>query len=200
MDILTLPWVLEHASYGLMLVLLLAGGLGLPIPEDVILIAAGALVHRGITGPVGTALACGGGVLGGDLLIFLIARHLGVRALERAPFRHMLPPERRRRLEGLFERWGGGIVFAARHVAGIRAPVFALAGMHGMHVLTFLLWDAAGLMISAPLMIGLGYLFSDRLAVATHDVARLEHVVIIAAVVALAGYAIYAVVRNRFSR
>jgi len=191
-----LPWLLEHATYGLTLLLLLAAGMGLPIPEDVVLLVAGALIHRGATHLVPTAAVVAVGVLAGDLMIFLTARHLGARALERPLFRRLLPERRRQRLERLFARWGGGIVFAARQVAGIRAPVFALAGLHGLPVALFVLFDAIGLVISGPLFLSLGYLFSNQLDRALADVARVQHVVVFGVTAAAALYATYAVLHR----
>ncbi|HKI97414.1 MAG TPA: DedA family protein [bacterium] len=189
-------WLLENATYGLIFTLLVVAGMGLPMPEDVVLLAAGALIHRGATEMVPTAVVVASGVIVGDLVIFLLARHLGTRALERPLFRRLLPERRRQRLERLFDRWGGGIVFVARHIAGIRAPVFALAGMHGLSVFVFLLWDMAGLTISAPLVMGIGYLFSDRMSEALSHVTDLQHVIIIVVVVALTVYATHAALRR----
>jgi membrane protein DedA with SNARE-associated domain len=195
MTLFDLPWLLEHATYGLLL-LLLAAGVGLPMPEDVVLLAAGALLQREVTHIVPTAAVVVVGVVAGDLTIFLMARHLGTRALERPLFRRLLPPRRRRRLEALFDRWGGGIVFVARHLAGIRAPVFALAGMHGMSGTRFLLFDLAGLTVSAPLVMGIGYLFSHRLEEASVHVTRVQHWVVFAVVALIAGYATFAALRR----
>jgi membrane protein DedA with SNARE-associated domain len=196
MGFIELPWLLEHATYGLMFLLLLAAGMGLPMPEDVVLLAAGALVHRQVTHIVPTAAVVVAGVIAGDLMIFFTARKLGAHALEHPLFRRLLPQRRRERLERLFERWGGGIVFVARHFAGIRAPVFALAGMHRMNALKFTLFDLAGLAVSAPLVMGVGYLFSDRLEQAMGHVTRVQHLIIFAAAGALALYATYAALRR----
>jgi membrane protein DedA with SNARE-associated domain len=167
-----LYWLVENGSYGIMLLALLAAGLGVPLPEDIVLLAAGVLIHRGVTTWQTTVAVCFVGVLLGDLTIFLIARRLGATALSRRFYARLLPEGRRQKVEHMFARYGGGVVFLARHVAGFRAPVFALAGIHRMRVHTFLLFDALALCISAPLMIGLGYFFSDRLDQALQDLAH----------------------------
>ena len=41
-----LEFLLAHGSTGLVLLVVVAG-LGLPVPEDIMLLAAGVLVHRG---------------------------------------------------------------------------------------------------------------------------------------------------------
>lgn len=196
MPFFSVTWLLENATYGLIFTLLVVAGLGLPVPEDVVLLASGALIHRGTIALVPGGAVVAVGVILGDLVIFLMARHLGVHALEKPLIRKLLPERRRQRLERLFERWGGAIVFAARHVAGIRAPVFALAGMHNYNIVLFVLWDMAGLCISAPLVMGLGYLFSDRLEEGLHALISAEHLLIIAVVAVLVGYATYIAVRR----
>src|SRR5690606_109372 len=121
------PYVdlLLHGSLILIFLWLLVGGMGVPVPEDIAVLSIGVLIHRGAVDPV-LALAVGFvGVLGGDAILFQAARRLGPRALDRPLFQHVLPPARRARIEDLFRRHGGRLVFFARHVAGFRASVFA---------------------------------------------------------------------------
>lgn len=154
--------LVSEGSLALIFAILVVAGLGVPIPEDIPLIAAGVLAQQGVAPFWVALLVCAAGVLIGDTSIFLMARRLGPRALEGALFRKLLPPERRARIERLFARWGGGVIFGARHVAGLRAPTFAFAGMHGMPLSRFLLWDLLGLCVSAPWMLGIGYWFAGN--------------------------------------
>ena len=39
-----------------------------------------------------------------------------------------MTPERREQVEEMFARYGNVIVFMGRHMAGLRAPIFAMAG------------------------------------------------------------------------
>ncbi|MBI3993479.1 MAG: DedA family protein [Candidatus Lambdaproteobacteria bacterium] len=178
-----LDFLIENGSYALMLAFLLAAGLGLPLPEDIVLLAAGALVHREVTLLLPTVVVCVVGVIAGDLTIFLVARRLGARALEHRYYARLLPPHRRVRLERLLERHGGKYIFVARHLAGLRAGCFALAGMHRMPLRVFLFWDALALAFSGSAIMGLGYYFANHLEMALRYVARAQHTVL--AVVAL---------------
>jgi len=183
-----LAWLLVHGSLALLFALLVAGGLGVPFPEDLVLLTAGVLVHRGVV-PLPYALAlCMFGVLLGDFLLFNTARRLGPAALDRPMFGRLLPPQRRRRIADVLKRHGSLIIFVARHLAGLRAPVFAMAGMHGMSPLRFIVVDALALCISAPLVVGLGYLFSQNIELARRGMASVEHFIVIAAVLILLGY------------
>ncbi len=192
-----LPTLLSHAPLGLLVLALLAAGLGLPLPEDLVLLTAGGLSHRGGVALPLTVAVCAAGVLGGDLILFLTARRLGPAALSRRPFRALLPPERRTRIEGMLRRRGPAVIFVARHLAGIRAPTFALAGIHGMPLRTFLMWDALGACVSVPLTVVIGYLFSEHLDRVGRGMSRVEHWVAAAAVTVLCTYLLVQWLRRR---
>ena len=68
---------IEHFTYVGLFVVLMLCGLGLPIPEDVALLAGGYLVHRGITRyPITLAVSLLG-VVAGDNSLFFMGRRFG---------------------------------------------------------------------------------------------------------------------------
>ena len=149
---------LLHGSLLFIFAWLLVGGLGVPLPEDAALLATGVLVQQGAVHPALALPVVLAGVIGGDAMLFGIARRLGPSAYEHRLVQRVLPRERRARIEEAYERYGGWLVFFARHVAGLRGAVFAMAGIHGMRPARFLLWDTAAACLSVPLVVGLGYL------------------------------------------
>src|SRR5262245_38704138 len=151
-----------EASLPLITLMLVLGGFGLPIPEDPALIAAGALAAKGVVPVWLAALCCIVGVIGGDLMLFLGARHLGPAVKRSRPFR-AIGQARLAKVDDLLMRRGWLMVFLARHMMGIRAVTFALAGMHHMKVRTFVIADCLAFAISGPLWFGLGYYFATRL-------------------------------------
>jgi membrane protein DedA with SNARE-associated domain len=158
--------LLDHGSILLVVAALIIAGLGVPVPEDIMLLAAGVLVSRGEVTYAEALAACAVGVMVGDTMIFMIARRLGPGALDKRPLSLLITAERRTKIEHMFERYGNVIVFMARHMAGLRAPTFAMAGMHGMPISRFWLWDGLGLCISAPIVIGIGKMAGDNLDLA----------------------------------
>jgi membrane protein DedA with SNARE-associated domain len=188
-DVLSL--LLEHGSIALVVLALIVAGLGLPLPEDIMLLAAGVLVHRGEVSFVGALAACAFGVIVGDTTIFLIARRLGPSALERRPFKLLITPHRRERIEHMFSKYGNVIVFMARHMAGLRAPTFAMAGMHGMSLGKFWLWDGLGLCVSAPVVIGIGYWLADNIDRARLLLERFEFVILGVIFAAVIGFLVW---------
>ncbi len=181
--------LIERGSYLVFLIVLLAAGLGAPVAEELVVLTAGALSRQGIVRWWWALAVCYVGVVGGDLLLFLAARRLGGKALEHRRFQRLLPPERRKKLESFYRRRGGLAVLVGRHIPGVRAPLFALAGINRMELKRFLFWDALSACINTPFIFWLGWEFSDQLERLHKRVAHIEHWVIAVAVAAFAVYA-----------
>ena len=69
--------LIRHYGYAGLLVALVLGIVGLPLPDETLLAAAGVLVHRGELSPVPTLLVALAGSCGGITLSFVIGRTLG---------------------------------------------------------------------------------------------------------------------------
>src|SRR3954465_3548261 len=80
--------------YLLIFGILVACGLGLPIPEDITLFAGGLLSYYGITNLPGLILVCLLGVLVGDSAIFYLGATYGRKLTKRWLFHKLLPDER----------------------------------------------------------------------------------------------------------
>jgi len=166
---------IELGSLPLLVALLLVAGLGVPIPEDVMVIAGGVLAHRtALPWPL-VLLALYAGAIGADCLLYAMARRYGEGLLARAPFRWILSSERRVRVRQLFAHYGARAVFVGRHLGGVRALVFAMAAIEGVPFRIFLLWDAVAGLITVPFVFGLGYLFSAHVSAVAQGLARAEH-------------------------
>jgi len=150
---------LQTFSYPAVLALLLACGVGAPLSEELILVSAGLVVAHGhgvlwamiATAWVGTVL--------GDLTLYSIGRKLGPRALEQKKLKKLLTPERVAWIEGHFRKYGALTIFVVRFTPGLRAPTFLVAGLSRVQPRKFLLADALGAMITAPLLTWLGWRF-----------------------------------------
>lgn len=151
---------------------LLLCGVGLPLPEEVPLIAAGLLLYRGEVEFVQISIVCGAAILIGDTVPFLLGRRYGMRALQIRWVARILHPERFQRFQRRFEEHGNWAIFGCRFVAGIRIPGYFVAGTMGMRYGRFLLLDALGVVLSVPISIYLGKLFGgqvDRLKNTVQD-------------------------------
>jgi membrane protein DedA with SNARE-associated domain len=180
--------LLAHGSLALIVAWLLIGSLGVPLPEDVAILAAGVMIQQGVAHPVLAVVLVIAGVLGGDAILFFTARKLGPKAYDRKLFQKLLPPERREKIDRAYEKYGGRLVFLARHVAGLRGAVFAMAGIHGMAPRKFFFWDALAACISIPLVMAVGYFGAAHIERIHKGIARVDHAVALGAALVVLGY------------
>ncbi|HTL38994.1 MAG TPA: DedA family protein, partial [Kofleriaceae bacterium] len=180
--------LLLHGSILLVFAWLAIGSLGAPLPEDAALLAAGVLVQRGAVHPLVAIVVVLVGVLGGDAVLFFLGRRLGPAAYQRKIIKKALPPHRREKIERAYEKYGGRLVFIARHVAGLRAAVFAMAGIHGMRPRRFLAWDLAAACISIPFVMGLGYFGAAHVDRMRAGIAEARHYLLLVVAIAVLAF------------
>jgi membrane protein DedA with SNARE-associated domain len=168
---------IQHFTYAGLLVVLVLCGMGLPIPEDVVLLAGGFLVHRGLIQYPITILVALVGVVAGDNSLFFLGRRFGTGLVAYLGIGRPRSQRQIDRLKRFMERHGHRAIFYARFIAGLRALVYLTAGSFGVKPLRFFLYDLAGAVISVPVVITLGYLFGNELEVVLHYIGGLEKLV-----------------------
>lgn len=144
-------------AYAIIFGILVACGLGFPLPEDLPLIATGYLVWDGTMSWLPAVTITLVGVLVGDSILFFIGRRLGLKFLEQGKLDSFVKPKKVRRTKAYFRKYGDKIVFFARFVAGFRAAAFFLAGALKMKYTRFLWLDGLAALLSVPIWIALGY-------------------------------------------
>ncbi|MFL5318977.1 MAG: DedA family protein [Myxococcaceae bacterium] len=151
-------------AYATIFGVLLACGLGIPLPEDLSLIMGGYLAHlEAVKLPYMMAVGFAG-ILAGDTLIFMAGRRVGNSVDQRKGLiARIVTPEKRAKVSGLFQRHGEKIVMIARFMPGVRAVTYFTAGASGMKYSHFIFWDGLAAMGSAPLFVFLGYHFGEDL-------------------------------------
>ncbi|MDO8539769.1 MAG: DedA family protein [Opitutaceae bacterium] len=137
--------------------LLLLCGVGLPLPEDIVLVVAGMLAQDDGRSWIATAVLMYIGVLAGDSIIFLLGRHYGARLLAWEGTHNLFPPKKQARVQRLFDRHGSYVLLIARFLPGLRAPVFSTAGAMQVGYLKFLTYDGAAALVSAPVFVWFGH-------------------------------------------
>ncbi len=186
-------FIARFTYVGLFLVLF-AAGLGLPIPEEVAVLAGGALSHARIAHWWIALPVCIAGVLAGDVVLYTVGHHWGERILKWRIVRWVLSREREEALTAAYRRHGAKVVFTARHVMGVRAAAFLTAGIVRIPFWKFLGVDTLAACVSVPLGFFLGYLATDQLERVLRDVHRVERwlaVALLLAVGASFGYALW---------
>lgn len=166
---------------------LLLSGFGLPIPEDITLVAGGFISSLSCSidasflpairqcHEVHIMVAVGmAGVLLGDSSMFLIGRIFGQKVLNFPVFSKIITQQRFEWAQQKFAKYGKIFVFAARFMPGLRSPIFIMTGIsRKVPYLTFFMIDGLAALISVPLWVYVGFWGERQLS----DMGTLEHYV-----------------------
>ncbi len=154
------------AQWGLFGVLILCG-FGLPIPEDIILVTAGFLGAENGKNLLGTCVLMYFGIMIGDGLIFVGGRLFGFRLVN-----VFVRPEKRDRIQGLFKKYGSGVIFVGRFLPGLRTPIFFTAGTLHFSSWKFFFMDGTAALLSAPVFVWLGHKAQELYADDLHQLEK----------------------------
>lgn len=179
---------IEHFTYGGIVLVLLLGGLGVPLPEELPILAAGALAREAVIRWWIALPLCIVGVLVGDVVLYWAGHHWGERLLGWRVVRFVLTEARERRLLSAYRRHGLKIVVIARHVVGLRAAAFLTAGIARLPFWKFLLVDTAAACVGVPVSFGFAYFFTDQLQAVLDDIHRVERWLLLLGLLTLAGW------------
>jgi membrane protein DedA with SNARE-associated domain len=159
--------------------ILLACGLGLPIPEDVTLFAGGLASYYGLTDLWVMIIVSYAGVIVGDTAIFLLGATYGRKLTKKWLFHKLLPDERLNAVRIQFHEKGNKLIFAARFMPGLRAPIYFSAGTLHLPYRIFLFYDGLAAILSVPTIIGAVYYFGDELDHVVRVIQRVEHSIVL---------------------
>ena len=178
--------LLQRFTYLGILVALLLGSVGVPIPEEMPIVAAGILSHEGLARWWLALPVCVVGVLAGDVVLYWAGRRWGERLLRWRVVRHVLTRARAEWLKTAYREHAMKTVAMARHVTGLRAAAFLTAGIARVPFWKFILADAAAAAVTVPLAFGLAYFFTHQINAILADVHRVERWLALAGLVAVA--------------
>ena len=174
-------WLIQHWGYIAIFGVVILGNMGLPIPEETILILAGYLVWEGqLQLPIVLVIGFVSAVLG-DNLGYWFGRELGRRAIERYGHWVFVTPARVDATQQVVTRYGPMAVFVGRFVPGLRFLIGPVAGITGLRPLPFIVANVLGASLYVPAAVGVGYAIGlglgDYLAEVKRPVAQLDHAV-----------------------
>ena len=175
--------------------LLLLGSLGVPIPEEMPIIASAVLSHEGIVRWWCALPLCLLGVLSGDMVLYWVGRYWGEQVLKLRVVRLVLSPAREQSLKAAYRRHALKTVVTARHVMGLRAAAFLTSGSANVPFWKFVAADAGAALFGVPLVFGLAYFFTDQLKAIMVDVHRAERWLFLAGLLAVAAMVVIGVWR-----
>jgi membrane protein DedA with SNARE-associated domain len=177
-------------------------GVGVPIPEDVILLAAGYMAHlepdpaRRLFALKLAIAVCMAGIFVGDTLIYWMGRIWGTRLLRVPILRKTLTVKNIKKMEAYFAKYGDKTVFFARFFAGVRMAAFFTAGAMRMRYWKFIAVDMLAALTS-PIWVVLAWRFGDRIDDAFAAAKSAKHYVLLAVFALLGAYILYVILRRQ---
>ena len=158
MDILV-NFFTDYGYFAVLFVLIICG-FGVPIPEDITLVSGGiiaGLYPEEVNVHIMLAVSMFG-VLFGDSIMYWLGRIYGIRILRFRFVRKFLTLKRMRMVRAKFEQYGNRVLFVARFLPGLRAPIYMVSGItRRVSYTRFILLDFFAAIISVPVWVYLGY-------------------------------------------
>lgn len=190
---------LQFAFYPTLLLVFLIASLGIPIPEDLPLIAAGVMLRMqpGIATWGWTVVVSFVGIMSGDLVLYYLGRRWGKAVFAHRSVSWLMTPELMKKLDERFHRHGMWMVFFGRFVLGVRAAMCLTAGVTRFPYFRFLLADASGAAVTIPLFIGIGYLFAGFIDPVLKHLKSVQLWLFLLVGVPLIAWAVWALLRHR---
>lgn len=157
--------ILRHGFYPILLSVFVIASLGVPIPEDIPLIAAGVMLktHPEIASWPLTIIVSLIGIMSGDVILYSLGRKWGREVFSHKSVAWLITPRRLEIMTEKFHDYGVWMCFFGRFMVGVRAVMCLTAGVTRFPFWKFFLADFCGALLSAPFFIVLGYLFAHAL-------------------------------------
>jgi membrane protein DedA with SNARE-associated domain len=174
--------------------LLVLGGLGLPVPEEAPIVLAAVLSRGGkMWWPLALA-SCFAGVLLGDFVVYFLGFVYGEKVMSLPLTRKFLSRAREAQIKGYFHRHGFKIMILGRFAVGFRTGAYLTAGILKLPALKLLVTDLLAASLSTLTVFGLGFVFAHQIE-SSFD--RVKHWLTAVVGVSLFGWLIYRSYRGR---
>jgi membrane protein DedA with SNARE-associated domain len=143
-------------------VLLMLGIVGLPIPDETLLIFCGYLISKGRLSLLATLAAAFSGSACGISLSYVVGRAYGNTIIHRYGTYIGLTLERLQRVHGWFDRIGAWLLAIGYFIPGVRHFTAIVAGTSGMRFPLFALFAYLGAAAWVAVFLALGYTVGER--------------------------------------
>jgi membrane protein DedA with SNARE-associated domain len=152
------------STYGYpgLFMMLMLGIIGLPIPDETLMVFAGYLIWKGTLQPIPTLLATFAGSAAGITVSYILGRTLGLGAVHRFGKYLHVTEARLDKVHRWFDRTGHWALVVGYFIAGVRHLTAILAGTSKMSYRSFALFAYGGALLWASFFLSLGYLVGEN--------------------------------------
>jgi membrane protein DedA with SNARE-associated domain len=187
---------MESFGYFAVFFLIVLGSLGLPLPEESILLLSGYLASTGFFkilyviafGLVGTVV--------GDNMAYWLARKKGLDFMLRYGEIFLVQKKHLKKAEDFFKRHGGKAVFFSRFILGFRFFGPVLAGVSKMRWSRFQIYNLIAAIIWIPFISFLGYLLGTNVVAIMANITNIGHILFAVILIAVSLFLIRELVRE----
>jgi membrane protein DedA with SNARE-associated domain/rhodanese-related sulfurtransferase len=195
-----LEFIVRH-GYVVLLAWVFAEQGGLPLPSIPLLLAAGTLAGSGRLSLAFALFCCLAGAVAADTIWYQLGRIKGIKVLQLICRISLEPDSCVQHTEGLFEKQGAGSLLFAKFLPGLNTVVTPLAGIVGMPLRKFLLFDALGSLLWAGTYLATGYIFAGQIEKIAAYAERMGGGLVVLVAGALGAYVTYKfAARQKFLR
>lgn len=194
----------ESYAYGAIFLAVLLDTIGLPVPGEVVLLAAGFLVSAGRIELIPAILLAALGAVLGDSVTYWLGRRAGLAGKRRLVGLYCVwtactlgSSHCMERAEGLLRRFRGWIVLVAKFIAGARVFMPPVAGASALSYGRFLLFDTVGSLLWTALFVGVGALVGREWEALARELEYAYRLLGLALVGLLGGYFAWKLARRR---
>jgi membrane protein DedA with SNARE-associated domain len=153
-----LDWVMRYGAPVVFLAQMF-GIFGLPIPDELLLTVAGALIRRGTLAPAPTVLAAISGCIVGISLSYTLGRTVGLPTLTRVLH---VRADTLVLVNRWFRRFGWGLLTFGYFIPGVRHVTAFAAGSTPVPYPLFAAYAYGGALVWSVTFLSLGYYGGDR--------------------------------------
>ena len=156
-----IEWIARY-GYGAIFVLLMLGIVGLPVPDETLLLFVGYLSFNGtlrLEPALATAFV---GSACGITLSYMLGRFLGLRAMSKWAPRLHIPPEHLAMTVRWVERWGKYALLFAYFIPGVRHVAALVVGASLLPPSVFARFAYTGALLWSGTFIGLGFVAGEE--------------------------------------
>ena len=176
---------LSQHGYWVLFVSVLGRQACLPVPANLLLLAAGALAGLGKLNRAGIIVFAVAAFLLADTAWYGAGRTWGGRTLEFVCGAAADPGACVGKITGKFHRHGARLLLVSKFIIGVDAVAVPMAGISRTGLPRFLVFDAMGAILWSAAYTALGYIFSDQLDRVAEYAAALGKLVVLAGVAGL---------------
>jgi membrane protein DedA with SNARE-associated domain len=179
-----LGWVTHYGSVSLFFLMML-GIVGLPVPDETLLVFSGYLIFKGRLNPMFTFVMAFAGSATGITLSYLLGRVYGLKLVHKYGHYFHLTEERFAKIHKWFERIGRWSLFVGYYVAGVRHFTAMVAGASDLEYPRFAAFAYTGACTWVLTFLSLGYFLGDQWEAASENIHR--YILIACMVIAVIG-------------